>query len=204
MSKINEFMRQKVNRNNRKKLCNRNLSLLSSNCNGALILHDLGMRFNSPFVNLWMEPKDFIKYLEKIDAYRNCSLSFIKGEQEYPVGVLGDITIYFQHYRSEDEAKTKWEERTKRINKENIFVMMTDRDGCTYDDLQNFDSLCQYKNKIVFTHKEYPEFESAYYIPGFETLDAVGECWKYKNKLSGRKIYDVFPYVDWFNGKQIK
>ncbi len=203
MSKVNEFRRMNINYRNRKKLYNTNFSLLSSNCNGAFILHDLGLRFNSPFVNLWMNPGDYIKYLEKIEYYKELPLFFKQENTEYPIGMLGDLIIYFQHYKSKNEAKAKWEERTKRINEKNLFVLMTDRDGCTYEDLQKFDSLCKYRNKIVFTHRKYPEFKSAFYIPGFEKLNYVGECWKYKNRISGKKIYDIFPYVDWFNGKQI-
>lgn len=58
-----------------------------------------------------------------------------------------------------------------------LFVIMTERDECTY---------------------------TAYNIPGFEKEESVGYCWKFKNGVTGRKIYDIFPYVDWFNGKQIK
>ena len=203
MSIVNELMRRRVNYSNRKKLYNTNFSLLSNNCIGAFILHDLGLKFNSPFVNLWMKPGDYIKYLESLEYYKDLPLLFKKEKGEYPIGILEDLRIYFQHYASEDEAKIKWVERTKRINENNIFVLMTDRDGCTYKDLQKFDSLYQYQNKIVFTHKKYPEFKSAFYIPGFEKEGFVGECWKYKNKISSKKIYDNFPYVDWFNGNQI-
>ena len=86
---------------------------------------------------------------------------------------------------------------------DNLFVIMTERDGCTYEDLKAFNSLKK-KNKVVFTYKPYPELESAYYIPGFEEEGSVGYCWKFKNRVTGRKIYDIFPYVDWFNGKRIK
>ena len=47
----------------RKKLKNKNPSVLSANCNGAMILHDLQCRFNSPTVNLYIEAADFLKFL---------------------------------------------------------------------------------------------------------------------------------------------
>lgn len=34
----------------------RNISLLCNNCVGAMVLHDLGLRFNSPTVNLYLTP----------------------------------------------------------------------------------------------------------------------------------------------------
>lgn len=204
MSKINLILRKKINKRNRDRLDNKDFSLLSSNCIGGFLLHDLGLRFNSPFINLWMKPGDFIKYLANMEYYEKLNIEFIRDEsRSYPVGKLKDVKIYFQHYKSREDAVTKWKERSERINKDNLFVIMTDRDGCTYEDLRKFDSL-EIKNKIVFTHKEYPEFSSAYYIPGFEREESVGYCWKFKNRVTGRKIYDIFPYVDWFNGNEIQ
>lgn len=198
------FLRERINTKNRERLDNKDFSLLSNNCLGGFILHDLGLRFNSPFINLWLKPGDFIKYLTDIEYYRKLNVEFVKDDiRPYPVGQLDGIRIYFQHYKTEKEAAHKWRERSERLDTDNMFVIMTERDGCTYEDLKCFDSL-KIKNKVVFTHKPYPELESAYYIPGFEKEGAVGYCWKFKNGVTGRKIYDIFPYVDWFNGKRIK
>ena len=62
----------------------------------ANILSDLGIRFNSPFVNLWVKPKDFIKILSDFDKYMSAELVEIKEESiNYPIGKLLDVTIYF-------------------------------------------------------------------------------------------------------------
>ena len=66
------------------------------------------------------------------------------------------------------------------------FIMMTDRDGVTEKDIQLFDQL-PFKNKVIFTHKPYPAFKSAYYIKGFEKQNQVG---------------DIFEFSGW-NGKNI-
>lgn len=199
ITKIKDKLRNVYNKNNRKKLNNKDFSVIASNCNGAFILHDLGLRFNSPFVNLWMKPDDFIKFLSKIEYYLSCDMSFVSEEGiDYPVGVLGDVRIYFQHYKTEKEAKEKWTTRSKRINFDNLFIMFTDRDGCTYENLRDFDKL-PYKNKVVFTNKPYKEFKSAFYLKGFEKEKSVGMCYKYKSRFSIKKHYDDFNYVEWFN-----
>lgn len=201
MNKLNKILREFINRRNEKKLKNTTFSLIASNCNGAFICHDLNMKFNSPFVNLWMYPGDFIKYLKNIRHYMECDLKFIKKNGiSYPVGLLDDIEIYFQHYKSENEAKIKWNERTERIQLDNLFVLMTDRDGCTLEDLKEFDRL-PYKNKVVFTHLPYNNILSSFYIKGFENKESVGMCFEYVNKYTGKKRYDAFNYVKWFNGK---
>lgn len=197
--KINRFARKRINSKNQSKLKNKDFSLIASNCNGALILHDLELRFNSPFVNLWIKPKDYIRMLSNLKQYMNTDLEFVKEEGiDYPVGKLIDAIIYFQHYNSEEEAKEIWNKRKTRINYDNLFVMFTERDGCTYEDLKAFDEL-PYK-KIVFTHKEYPQIQSSYYITGFENQNEVGFLYDFMPDKIGKKYYDQFDYVSWFNG----
>jgi len=184
---------------NRKRLKNRDFSLITSNCIGGSILHDLGLPFNSPFVNLWLKPSDFLKFCEKMDYYLSLKLEFttVVG-LHHPVGVLDDILIFFQHYTTEQEAEDAWNRRKKRIHPDNLFVIFTDRDGCTYDDLLRFDRL-SIQNKVVFTHVEHKDIVSAFYIPGFEKETSVGHLMYYKSRFSFKKYYDAFDYVSWFN-----
>ncbi|WP_439257666.1 DUF1919 domain-containing protein [Lonepinella sp. BR2271] len=197
---INKPFRLSINQSNQVRLKNSNFSVISSNCNGALILHDLHQPFNSPFVNLYLEPDDFIRYLSNIEYYNNQELTFVKSEKHYPIGQLADIKIHFMHYATEQQAKQKWQQRSQRINWDNLFIMMTDRDGCTYQHLQQFDAL-PFANKVVFTHKPYPELKSAFYIKGFEQQGQVGDLFDYVG-WNGKKYYDQFDYVTWFNQQE--
>ena len=86
------------------------------------------------------------------------------------------------------------------MDKNNLFVVFTDRDGCTYEDLKEFDNL-SIKNKIVFTHKPYEKIKSAFYIKGFENRDSVGMCFNYMNNKKWIKYYNQFDFVSWFNGE---
>lgn len=201
MSRLNIILRKLVNKKNIKALRNTTPSLISSNCNGAFILHDLNLQFRSPFVNLWMTPRDYIKFLQNLEHYLACNMSFTTEENiSYPIGLLDDVKIYFQHYQTEADAKEKWEARAKRINLDNLFILFSDRDGCTYEDLLDFDAL-PYKNKIVFTNKPYPNIASSFYIKGFENEPCIGLVYEFVNRYSGKKHYDSFDYVKWFNGE---
>lgn len=192
---INNFRRKRINSKNQAKLKNKDFSLIASNCNGSLILHDLGLRFNSPFVNLWIKPKDYIKMLSNLRQYMNADLTFVKEEGiDYPVGKINDVILYFQHYNSENEALEIWNKRKARINYENLFVMFTERDGCTYEDLKLFDEL-PFENKVVFTHKDYPEIKSSVYIKGFENQSELGFLFDFMPDKIGKKYYDQFDYV---------
>ena len=186
------------------RLKNKTFSLISQNCNGMYMLKDLNLPYYSPFVNLWLHPNDFIKFAKNMDYYLSLELKFETNNNfKYPVGNLGDIKIYFTHFKTEQEALEKWNKRKTRINKNNIFFLMTDRDGCTKEDLIEFDKL-PYKNKIVFTHIKYPDIRSAVYIPGFEQEEYVGLCFKYPTKYSFKRYQDSYDYVKWFNSKENK
>ena len=199
MSKANMLMRRIIDRRNRRKLKNRDFSLFSSNCNGACICHDLGLQFRSPFVNLWLTAEDFVKLLEAPKEYLSAPLEFLEEKEvSYPVARLKDVTLHFQHYGTQQQALEQWQRRVRRINWDDLFVLMTDRDGCTEALLRRFDAL-PYPHKAVFTHVPYPDIPSAVYIPGFEKEPCVGECSAFKNGYSGKKWYDAFDYVTWLN-----
>jgi uncharacterized protein (DUF1919 family) len=199
MKFFQNHMRKLYNKRLAKKLKNKDFSVIASNCNGAFLLHDLGLRFNSPFVNLWMKPDDYVKMLSNLRYYLSCDLEFVEEDGiNYPIGLLDDVRIYFQHYTTPEQAKEKWVDRSKRINFDNLFIMFTDRDGCTYQNLCDFDAL-PYKNKVVFTHIPYPELKSAFYIQGWESEESVGLCFEFKSSFSIKKHYDEFDYIKWFN-----
>ena len=185
----------------RKKLKNTTPTIISSNCNGEYWYYDMGLRFLSPTINLSFDMNDYVKMLENLHWYMEQSITPCKDERfTYPCGMLGDIEIRFNHYNTFDEAVVKWEERKKRINWENLFVLGIDGDNCSYETMQRFDRL-PYKNKVIFTHIPYPEIASSFYIPGFEEDDGVGVLLYFKKQVLVRRYLDDFDYVSFLNGK---
>lgn len=185
------------------KLKNKDFSIISSNCNGGVILSDLNIKFNTPTINLFFFPEDFLKFLSNIKENLKYELIEVNDNTfDYPVGSINNIKIHFMHYKSFKEAKEKWDLRKQRINYNNLFIIFTDRDGCTYEQIKKFNEL-PYKNKIVFTHKPYPEFKSCYYIEEFENEESVGILSDYIGNTSKRYL-NKFDFVKWFNqGKRM-
>lgn len=150
----------------------------------------------SPLINVGMYSKDFIKFCKKPQEYLDMELETL-WEMPYPVFRLGDIVLFFAHYKSSKEAKEKWKTRLKRINWNNIFIIMTERDGCSYEDLIEFDQL-PWENKVVFVHKEMPEIKSAVYLPGTEIngddFHHVQPLTNWKGRLSGKRLMDSFDF----------
>ncbi len=200
---VNLLFRTIINRKNRKKLKNKNITLISSNCNGCLILHDLGLRFNSPFVNLFVCAEDYIKLLQNFSHYMSLELHIVNNHEfDYPVAALDDIMLHCVHYKSEEEVLRKWAERRARMDMLNCFIMFTECDGCSYEHLKAFDAL-PFENKVVFTNRRYEDIKSSFYISGFENNGFVGALYHYRG-MNGKKYYDDFDYVAWFNGECIK
>ena len=186
----------------RRKLKNKTPSIISSNCNGEFVYYDMGLKFMSPTINLSFEMNDFVKMLQNLKWYMEQPITPHKDDRfDFPVGMLGDIEVRFNHYKSFDEARDKWEERKKRIDWDNLYIMAIDGDNCTYDSMKAFDSL-PFSNKVIFTHKPYPEIESSFYIRGFEENEGVGPIMYFKKQFFVRRYIDDFDYVAFLNKKQ--
>lgn len=81
--------------------------------------------------------------------------------------MLVDIRVNLVHYRTFEEGLKKWEERKRRINWNNLFIVGTERWDCNYETIKSFEQLPY--NKVFFTH--------------------------YKNQFLLRRYLDDFDYV---------
>lgn len=105
------------------------------------------------------------------------------------------------HYPSFDEAKRIWEKRTERINRDNLYVILVQQNGCTEELLKKFDEL-PYKHKLALTARPMPEIKCSYYISGSEQPNGdVMDLCKYKGKFTGRRWIDDYDYVGFLNMK---
>lgn len=131
-------------------------TLFSSDCLSGILYHDLERKFLSPTINLWFKEKDFLKFCNSPKYYLNCDFCFLpKNEKEvsYPVGCLGEadrsITLYFEHYQSNEESAKFWDKRKERIDWENLYVVMSDWE-LSDEDIHDFYQI-KAKRKIMFT-----------------------------------------------------
>lgn len=206
MSKIKEIIRQYhpfhvyAQNHNRARLQNDNFTLLTSNCIGGLIYHELGKKFLSPTINTRMDSPDFIKFVSDIRWYLNQKLQFTDSEEQFPVAELGDIKIFFVHYKTEEEAEQKWKERKERINWDNIWIMTNDADGVTVKDIEKLKSIDYAKGIALFSSQKYIDVDFIYQMPKTKK----GEMINYLavDRLRGVRKFEIyFDYVSWLNGE---
>ena len=172
------------------------------NCIGGVLAHDLGIRFNSPTVNLYMRAEDFIRFCENLDDYlaidemTPCTDAAIIGDRTYPVACLGDLVLFLVHYPSVEEANRKWQERKRRIQQDNLVILATDRDGMTERLKDRFEKL-PYR-KVLFTKQPDQKHPDCVYIQGYEQDETLGLITDSVG-CSGKRVIDQFDWVAFLN-----
>lgn len=206
---IKKHINQKENMidsRNKEKLENSNASIICSNCLGGYIYHWLGIQFQSPFINLWQTNEDFIAMLENLETFLSSSVKEVRDSgEDYPVGEVNGIRIYFMHYDNFDDAIRTWNKRKERIDFDNMGIMFSNFDG---DEkiLERFEAL-PFKHKVVFVDKPC-DYKSAFYIRGFRMYkkiykilkpNSVPNLFQTQNFFTGKRFIDQFDYVDFMN-----
>lgn len=180
------------------RLENRNFSIVSDDCWAGFVYKQLGLEYNTPFMWMFFRNRDYLKLIGDLPLYLNSKLEFVEiPGVNYPVGLLNDIHIYFNHYRSKEEAEAKWKKRLKKFNWDNIYFKMTTTNE---EDVSEFNKILSYtNNKVSFSFDEY-KFPSNVSMSGWRNPDIrkryVG-FYQYLHLHSN----DYFNYVDWLNGK---
>lgn len=166
--KVLRIRRLKLAKWRRKKITNKDFTIISNNCWGGMIYESYNLQKQSPTIGCFFMAEDYIKFLSDLKMYLIKELKFIEPSNSkwknklkdnkkfgsYPIGKLGDIEIFFLHNNSEEEAFQKWKRRCKRINYNRLIIKFNDQNGCSKEDLLNFIKL-PYKNKIFFTVKDW-------------------------------------------------
>lgn len=188
-----------LNSRYRAQLTNHDFSLITSDCLGGVICHDLKVRMDSPTRNFYFDASDYIEFCRNLDKYLAMSLEpYMDSNSPYLMARCGDVKLYLVHYDSFEQARDKWETRKVRIHKDNMFFIMTDRNHCTEADLKAFNDL-PYENKVCFTHIPYPQYESTFYIKGSENAPYLESMMNYVHEWWIRRYYDQFDFVSWLN-----
>lgn len=177
------------------KLKNSHLTIFSSNCWGGACYHRLGLEFLSPTINMWEGLDDFNKLMMNLDTYMSCPVEFVETryesnlKREYPVGLLNDILLHFNHYESFDQAVSCWEKRKKRINKNNILIVSFATSEKTLYEFENI----TYKNKLIFTSLDV-NTPSSYHL----NQDDLGLLWapSYATASGAKNILDIIAFCN--------
>lgn len=189
------------------KIKDKNITILSNNCIAGFIYSDYHLKFNSPTINLSISPNDFIKFCKNLQHYIDSDLievinpdinSFIKigGDKiNFPVGLLDDIIIYFQHSNNFLEAKYDWDRRKSRIIKDKIYIILVDT-FCDRKLIEDFMSI-DFNHKIFLTGENLDISANTFYIAKLKANKAL--WYYYTNRFKTKKYYQYFKFHKWVN-----
>ena len=118
--KIREKLNPYLAKYRRRKLNNKNFTIISNNCWGGHVYRYFNLPYDSPTIGLYLFSADYIKFIGNLKYYIEKEITFINykdskykdelvkyNQVNIPIGKLDDIEIIFLHYQSEDEARTK-------------------------------------------------------------------------------------------------
>ncbi len=187
-----------------RRLHNDNFTILCSNCIGGVIYHRLGKRFLSPTINLFFSQPDFVSFCLYLDYYLSKELTFVETDFPYPVAQLvgngkeiPTITIHFNHDKEEATSRTHWEDRKKRIRRDNLFIILYMLDGVTIEQLRQLEQVpC--KNKVVLSAKPLPKISWSYYIKPI-LRHHYAYSYLQKNLFGVRYFERKFDFVSFLN-----
>lgn len=198
-SLLNKKLHELRNKNRRFKLSNRRFTLVANNCVAGSVYQDLRLEYQTPFVGLYIMPKDFVKLCASFEYYMGIQpIEKDCPEFSFPVGEIEEVTIYFMHYKNFDEALSKWNARVSRIDFRQLGFILVQRDNCTEEDLQFFDSL-NLTNRIILTSSPMRHLKSSFFLKIYSHEKEVGNVLEYKNAYSGERIFWDFNFVKWIN-----
>lgn len=191
----------------RARLRNDNFTIIANTCIAGVMYHKLGKQFLSPTINLWMHDVEFYRFLRNMDAYLAKPLLFVPNELGYPTALLGDMTIHFNHYKSQAEAEQKWNERVKRMNKDNLFIICADRPvngvEVTYEDIASLKNI-KCKGKVVFSTRHYADIDYIVPLPKAPDGDFVNTYMFDKSKTMQRWRWEnTWDWVHWLNTGEV-
>lgn len=184
------------------------ISIFASNCIGGEIYHLLGLRFNSPLINISMDRKDFVQFCEKLKQYLELPIQVFLSQEEYCIGKLGGgehqlptVTIKFPHDSNPGKVIEKWNERRSRVNFSKL-VLINDDKGLSNDDIKRFNDIRAFR-KICLTALDLStDYECCFQLKKYEKKSVTG---KYNKKtLDGMwEFVSIWDYVGFLMGKGV-
>lgn len=196
IEKLKGYLRETILIRQNKNQCTGGRSLLCNNCTGGVILHELGLRFDTPTINTWIPDEDFLRFAENIAFYKKQQVKILPNQKDYVLACLGDVHVHFMHETDPEKAICDWNRRVSRLDEENLYCLFV-ADQNTADEIVQAVSQLPLPHVCVLTEKEYPSsFENVHRLPN-KRAGIPGGALNYVGRFSLYKRYDVFDFSNW-------
>ncbi len=181
----------------------KSITIVSNNCIGGVIYHNLGLQFQSPTINLaFCKGREYLAFVKNFKYYSKCDVvECLDEDRGYPVGMVVPldeqhipIKLAFQHYNSFEDAKKKWVERYSRVDWDNVYFLWEFYD--TMGDkkvIDEFDRLEGIK-KMIITHRKFDDLKNSFTVSCYRDDKPVAQILNYKG-VSGKRYLEEFDYI---------
>ncbi len=164
----------------------KDLTIISNTCIGGRLYHDYHQKFLSPTIDFYMEPESFVKFCCNLKYYLDCEIIPLPNYKldhlnNFLFCDIGGLVAGFGHTNdSYEKIVSKWNERKKRVNFDNIVIIATDRNvfnnpftRCDEKVVKEFGKI-PYK-KVLFSVVDYKS-DYVSYLPSFKDEEACPEA----------------------------
>lgn len=125
-------------------------------------------------------------------------VTFADTKSPYPIGVLDDILIHFNHAKTVEEAYRNWEERKKRIIFDKIYVIAICKKGAKKEDWLWLDKCPIVDYKVLCHEKHNSDGQHFIYVKPSNLGENRGNLLNY-DVLGFRHFEKRFDYVQFIN-----
>ncbi len=184
----------------RKRNKNHDFSLITNDCVGGVIYHDLGEQFRSPTVNLWIPQNQFFHFAQNLKYYLSCEIKETpNASKPYPVGTIIPkddkhipIEVNFMHYASFEEGYEKWRTRSARVNYDRLYYIWHFFDETNTEKLKVFDRWDV--KKIAILHEPIEGINNCKVVSCYNDNPHSGKILDVVDK-TGKRYLDEVDYI---------
>lgn len=179
-------------------------SVISRNCVGGVLCHDLRLRFLSPTINISMPEEDFILFCRHLSAFLAVKMEEVaEHDKNYPVGRLntefGTVTLWLVHYATFQDGAQAWERRKKRVDMDNLRIIFHLAPNPSESLLEQFEQL-PFAHKLLLSsgmdQAKYPHcYNLSCYEGGFR-----GDITQYISDTGITRYQDEYDWIPFLNG----
>lgn len=149
-------------------------TIISNTCLGGLLYSNLFLPFRSPFINMSIEPEKYILLLKNFSQILDSDLQFSSKPDVFRCMMANlkinnfDVPVSLPHSQNFDIALADWNRRIKRIDFENLIVLMVLPTENDYKIAEEF-SVLPFDYKYCFTAKDY-NIDSCVHVKGYNEI----------------------------------
>ena len=143
---------------------------------------------------MYINNLEFIRFACNLKYYCSLDLRFIETDKTFPVAMLGDITLDFNHSKTKEDAERDWNRRKERINYDNLYLIFYYREGYTVEQIRKIEKVpC--KKAVVLTYKPLGLDYEVYMVGNGDPKQNFLE----QDKFGIRSFEKEWDFVSWLN-----